>query len=67
MEWFKKHADTVTVLTGILLSILWMNGKFSDVNQRFSEVEKELSVIKTVLIMKQIMPVEMASHQHVEK
>ena len=62
MEWFKKHADTVTVLGGILLAVLWMNGKFSDVNENFSSLEKEIAVIKTVLIMKEIMPVEFAVH-----
>lgn len=67
MEWFKKHADTVTVLGGILLAVLWMNGKFSDVNQRFSTLEKEIAVIKTVLIMKEIMPKEYATHHELQE
>ena len=49
MEWFKKHTDAVLVLSGILGSVLWMNGKFN-------EIEKELTDIKTVLILKGIMP-----------
>jgi len=53
MEWFKKHTDTVIVLAGILASVLWMNGKFND-------LEKDMAVFKTVLIMQKIMPVEMA-------
>ena len=54
MEFFKKHVDTVIILTGILASVLWMNGKFN-------EIEKDITIIKTVLIMKNIMPTELAS------
>jgi len=53
MEWFKKHVDTVIVLTGILGSLIWMNGKFNT-------IEKDIAIVKTVLIMKQIMPQELA-------
>lgn len=54
MDLFKKHVDTVIILTGILASVLWMNGKFN-------EIEKDITIIKTVLIMKNIMPIELAS------
>ena len=30
MEWFKKHVDTTIIITAIVASMLWMNGKFSD-------------------------------------
>lgn len=60
MEWFKKHTDTVIILGGILASVFWMNGKFSDVDKRFSNLEKEMAVVKTVMVMKQIMPPELA-------
>lgn len=53
MDWIKKHVDTVVVLGGILASVLWMNGKFA-------EVEKDITIIKTVLILKNIMPSELA-------
>lgn len=59
MDWMKKHADTVMVLTAIVSSMLWMNGKFS-------ELEKDMAVIKTVLIMKQIMPCELAQHEQLK-
>ena len=54
MEWFKKHTDTVIVLSAIIASMLWMNSKFND-------LEKDILVIKTVLVMKNIMPNELAS------
>jgi len=64
MYWFTKHADAITV---IVLSMLWMNGKFNDVESRFnqvdrrlSEVEKEIAIVKTVMILKQVMPPELA-------
>ncbi len=53
MDWIKKHVDTVIILSAFATSILWMNGKFN-------EIEKELAIVKTVLIMKNIMPVELA-------
>lgn len=53
MEWFKKHVDTVIILGSILSSVVWMNGKFN-------ELEKDILVIKTVLILKNIMPSELA-------
>jgi hypothetical protein len=56
MDWVKKHVDTVIILGGILGSVLWMNGKFN-------ELEKEVTVIKTVLFMKDILPKELA-HNH---
>lgn len=60
MDWFKKHADTLVILTAFASSILWMNGKFSDVDKRFNGIEKDIVMIKTVLIMKNIMPNELA-------
>ena len=53
MEWFKKHVDTVIILTAFGSAILWMNG-------RFNEIERELTIVKTVLIVKKIMPIELA-------
>ena len=53
MEWFKKHTDTVIILGGMAASVIWMNGKFN-------EIEKEMAVIKTVLIMKGIFPESLA-------
>jgi len=53
MDWFKKHVDTVIILTAFGSALLWMNG-------RFNELEKDLTIVKTVLIMKNIMPVELA-------
>lgn len=52
MDWFKKHADTVMIIGSILSSVLWMNSRFND-------MEKDITIIKTVLVMKNIMPSEL--------
>lgn len=60
MDWFKKHTDTVMVLTAILGATMWMNGKFNDIDNKFASLEKEMAIMKTVLIMKDLMPTELA-------
>jgi hypothetical protein len=57
MDWFKKHIDAVVVISTILGAVMWMNGKFS-------VLEKDMAIIKTVLIMKNLMPSEFAVSDH---
>jgi len=52
--WFKEHVDTIVVLGALTTGFLWINGKFN-------EMEKDISTIKTVLIMQRIMPAELAN------
>lgn len=52
-DFFTKHADTIVVLTALFTSFLWMNNKFND-------LEKDMTIIKTVLLVKDIMPKELA-------
>jgi hypothetical protein len=60
MDLFRKHVDTVIILGAFAASVLWMNGKFTDIDKRFSEVEKEMAIIKTVMLLKNILPPELA-------
>ena len=60
MDWFKKHVDTVIVLGGICASLIWMNGKFN-------KIETDMAVMKAVLIMKEVMPHELAKAEIKEK
>lgn len=53
MDLMKKHIDTVIIIGAIISSVLWMNTKFNS-------LEKDILVIKTVLIMKNILPTELA-------
>lgn len=52
-NWFKKHVDTIVVLAGILGATMWMTSKIN-------EIEKDIAVMKAVLVMKNIMPSELA-------
>ena len=54
MDWFKKHADTAIVIGAIVSSMLWMNGKFN-------VIERDMAILKTVLVMRGIMPQELAN------
>ena len=67
MEWFKKHTDTAIVLGAILSSVMWMNGKFNEVEKRFleverrfSEVENRLTKIETIIYIKGLVSHELA-------
>lgn len=61
MEWFKKHVDTVIILSAVIGSMVWMNTKFNDMDKRFNDIEKDMVMIKTTLILKNIMPRELAN------
>lgn len=63
MEWFRKHVDTVIILGAFGASLLWMNGKFTDIDHRFSDIEKDIAIIKTILVMKNIMPPELCKNK----
>jgi len=52
MDWFKKHVDTAVILSGILGSVLWMNGKFNEIEKEIGIIKTEMAVMKTVLTQK---------------
>src|ERR1700733_12755255 len=60
MDWFKKHVDTVIILGAFATCMLWMNAQFNGIDSRFGQMEKDMAIIKTVLVMKNIMPSELA-------
>lgn len=64
MDFLKKHADTAFVLSALFSCMLWMNGKFNTIDGQFKDLDKEISIVKTVLIMKGIMPSELAVQKH---
>ncbi len=53
MNWFKEHADTLAILGAFAVCFWTMNGKMND---GFNKIDHRLTVIETVLIMKNIMP-----------
>lgn len=49
VNWLKQHVDTVIVMSGILASFLWMQGKFSAmedrINAKFAAVDLRFAAI----------------------
>lgn len=63
MEWFRKHTDAMIVLSGIVASMLWMNSKFNDIDMKFAGLDKEITVMKTVMLLKNIYPQELCAKE----
>ncbi len=56
MDWFKQHSDTLAIITTFVLC-------FWHVNEKIIQLEKDVSIIKTVLILKNIMPDQLCKTQ----
>lgn len=56
MDWFKKHADTIVILGSFAIC-------FWTLNEKISKIENDIIVIKTVLVMKNIMPSELCKNE----
>lgn len=56
-SWWKAHTDTVilffTILTSILTATIWITSSLNN-------LDKRLTVIETVMILKNMMPKELA-------
>lgn len=53
MEWFKQHVDTLVILGSFALC-------FWTLNEKIGRIENRLTVIETVLVMKNIMPQDLS-------
>ena len=67
MDLISKHVDTCVIIGAVLSSVLWMNGKFNDVEKDISSLRTEMAIMRTeiaimrtVLVMQKIMPSELA-------
>jgi hypothetical protein len=60
MDWFKQHADTLAILAVF-------SGCFWNLNEKINQIDKELAVIKAVLIIKNIIPNELAKNYMINK
>lgn len=67
MEWVKKHTDTVIILGGILAYVLWFNSKLNDLKRDMADVKESILTIKCVLVMKGIMPSELAYSKYLHE
>ena len=66
MDWMSKHVDTVIIIGSIITSMLWMNHQFNAVDGRFANIEKDMAVIKAVMVLRQILPPELAKHDDIK-
>lgn len=52
-NFIKEHTDTIAIILSVFLSMLggvmWINGELND-------LKRDMAIIKTVLVMKNIMP-----------
>jgi hypothetical protein len=60
MDWFKKHVDTCIIMGGVVSSFLWMNSSINDLKNDISDLKTQMAIVKTVLLMKNILPSELA-------
>lgn len=67
MDLLKKHVDTCIILTSVIGSFLWMNGRFNQVDKEIGSLKTEVAIVKTVLLMKNIMPAELCHAHEKEK
>ena len=59
-NWFKNHADTIVILG--VFSAAYLN-----LNEKVSTIEKDMAIVKTVIVMKNIMPGELCKVAHPEE
>jgi hypothetical protein len=71
MDWFKEHTDTFTIIASFALCFWNMNEKMNEnikqIDKQFAEIHQELAVMKTVLIMKNLMPAELAQSKGIDE
>lgn len=68
MVFFKRHTDTLAIIAVICGGLYWTDSKFEKVNDKIALLEKEVgdiktevSQVKTVLIIRGMMPESMAT------
>jgi hypothetical protein len=67
MNWFKKHADTIAIIVVIAGAVNWMNNKIRGLEKDIARMDKDLAIIKAVLILQKTMPPELAKVEEIEK
>lgn len=56
MDWLKQHADTIVILSSFAVC-------FWTMNEKINQIDKDVTVIKTMLLLKNILPTELANGQ----
>lgn len=64
MDWFKKHAYFVAVLSVLIAAILWMNSQLRELHDNIASIKVDMAIIETVLVIKGIIPQKMAKEEY---
>ena len=56
MEWFKEHADTIAIISTFAVC-------FWTMNEKINSIDKDVGIIKAVLVMKNIMPQDLCKKE----
>lgn len=77
MNWLKAHADSVAVIAAVAGAVWWMTSqiysieksvdlKIDSIAKEVTNIQKEVAIIKTVLIMQDHMPKALATKDQKE-
>lgn len=55
-KFFTKHLDTIIIIGSVLACFLLMNSSVTALGREIANLQQEITVIKTILIMKNIVP-----------
>ena len=55
--------NIINTIWAILTSAIWINTRFNELEKNLSEMNKEIAIIKTVLVMKNVMPIELGNRK----
>jgi hypothetical protein len=68
-NFFAKYGSTLALLITTISSaigiFIYLNSQFTLVHKENSDMQKEIAIVKTVLIMKDIMPRELAKTEKI--
>ncbi len=72
-SWLKDNGVGIAIITLLVGNFYWTDAKFTHVeekfdkmNERFVALERDVAIIKTVMLMKNIMPPELAKKEEVK-
>lgn len=57
-DWFKNHSNTLSIIGVIVGALIWINSQFGAIRNDLALLDKDIAIIKTVMVMKNIIPNE---------
>jgi len=63
MKWIKNHADTGIIVAAVLFALNYNINKFGKIDDKLSVMEKDITMIKTVLILNHMIPPELVKSE----